>query len=823
MAVSFVGVTTASSPNTTVTLSTHANTQVGDIIIALCVRDEGYATASWTGNPFTLLRTLDAGTSTSTGGRIQIWARQATVAGATSYSYVDSGNNSTGLVHLVVVRGAVMPTATNTAAQSNATSTTPASPAVGSGTLDMLITAFGTRANGAARTFGVGASGLTSLGQVTDSSGYYSSFAAYGLGVAAGAKSHSLSPTTTTRAAAIYLVASAAASQDVTVSGIASGEAFGSASVTAGAVSASPAGIPSAEAFGSPALVAGAVPVTATGIPSAEAFGTSALALTVSPTGIPSGEAVGTPNVQQGNVIAADGIPSGEVVPSPVLAAGPVSVTASGIPSGEAVPSPAVVLTVSPAGIGSAEAFGSPALVAGAVSVTLTGIPSAEVVPAPVLAAGPVSLGPTGIPSAEAVGVPRLSLTVVLAGIPSAEAFGTGTLTSGPVSILLAGIPSAEAFGQLEVTVTIDPNRRGGRPVDRTTVRYELVMVARIPASTGPPALVEVDSVRWRSLNWSSTLSKPQALTAQVKEATLPEAVAQRLRGPDRLATEFKLLRDGQTVFAGPLRTWRKQGEIVTIDADGLASYLQGMIVTSDLRYDQVDQHLIVKDLVDRWQSYFAYTHAGIDTSAITPSGRLRDGSYAYREIHVLSRRIEELGAREDGFDYDIDPTTRQLQLWYPQKGIDRSSGADAVIFDDHNVDSLDVMCSVSSDDVATYAFGAGSSSATDGTLWSAYYSEEAAAAYGGFALTQSWSDVSEQSTLNDHTLALLRAHKSALFVPGPKARVTADADLTSYDVGDTVGFESSGLLAVRGAYRIRKRSVQVQEDGTEAVDLEFV
>jgi hypothetical protein len=581
--------------------------------------------------------------------------------------------------------------------------------------------------------------------------------------------------------------------------------------------------ISSEEAVYSPAVGTGPVSVTVPLIGSDEQVYTPAVApgaVSIAPTFIGSAEQVYDPVLNIGLTIAPSLIPSEEQIYAPTITTGPVTITTPLVGSAEQVYTPALSMTVTTTLIGSAEQVYSPTLTVGPVSVTVALIASAEQVYSPALGLNVVV---PHVPSGGQVYAPSLKLNVVVPLVPTAEQVYSPTLQPGPVSIAVVFIASAEQVFDPTVTTTIDPNRRGGRPVNRTTVRYELVMVARIPATVGPPALLEVDAVRWQGLNWSSTLSKPQALTARVKESSLPEAVAQRLRGPDRLATEFKLLRDGQIVFAGPLRTWRKQGDAVEIAADGLAAYLQGMIVTSDLRYDQVDQHAIVKDLVDRWQNGYAYCHAGIDTSDVAASGKLRDGSYAYKEIHVVARRIEELGARADGFDHEVDPTTRKLQCWYPGKGIDRSQGADAVIFDDRNVDSLDVMCSVAPDDMATYAFGAGSSSATDGTLWSAYYDPAAAAAYGGFALAQSWSDVSEQTTLDDHTLALLRAHQQALFVPGPKARVTADADLMSYDVGDTVGFESSGVLAVRGAYRIRKRAIQVQEDGTEAVDLEFV
>jgi len=146
--VSFIGVTTGSAEFATVTLSSHASTLAGDTLIAVCFRDEGYATASWTGTPFTRLGGLDAGTSATTGGRVEVWTGTAAANGATSYSYVDSGNNSTGTVHLFTLRGVGTPTMAT--ANNTTSSTSSAAPSVGSGTLAHLICAWDARSAGAA-------------------------------------------------------------------------------------------------------------------------------------------------------------------------------------------------------------------------------------------------------------------------------------------------------------------------------------------------------------------------------------------------------------------------------------------------------------------------------------------------------------------------------------------------------------------------------------------------------------------------------------------------------------------------------------------------
>jgi len=181
-----------------------------------------------------------------------------------------------------------------------------------------------------------------------------------------------------------------------------------------------PTGIASGEAFGSPTLTPGAVTVTATGIASVEAFGTATVqtgAVTVTATAIGSGEAFGTPSVSQG-------------------AGSAQSLSATGIASGEAFGSPEVqpgTATIAPPGIGSGVVFGVPNLL-GQVGILPVQIFSAEAFGTPTLSGGAPQLLPSGIPTAEAFGSPTLSqgaAQLLPSGIPTAEAFGTPTLSGG--------------------------------------------------------------------------------------------------------------------------------------------------------------------------------------------------------------------------------------------------------------------------------------------------------------------------------------------------------------------------------------------------------
>lgn len=536
----------------------------------------------------------------------------------------------------------------------------------------------------------------------------------------------------------------------------------------------SPTAIPTGETFGTPTVAVGSVTVAPTAIPSGEAFGTATLQLTVTPTAIDSGEAFGSPTV---NVV---GI-----------------ITPAGIPSGEAFGTPGISPQhVSPAGIGSGETFGTP-------SLTLT-------------------VTPSGIASAEAFGSPTVNLIIYPAAIPTGEVFGVATVSPGPVAVSPTGIDSGEQFGQPDVFITLDPTERI-RPVRvRLVPLYEVVVVGRVPAQAGPPTFLEVDPIDWSKITWSSTLSRPQRLSVTCKTSTITEPIAQRLRNPDRLPTELWVSRNGRRVFAGPLLGGARNGDELTLECGGLLTYLQWMIVNADLRFDQIDQFAITTALIDQWQN-LEFGHFGIDTTSVGASGVLRDRSYVRNEIHQVARRVEELGAVRDGFDAEIDPTTRKLQLWYPGKGVDRSVGDDAIVFDGRNIDDQNAMFSIGPADLASHAFGSGSRSGGDSTLWSEQFNADLRAAFGRAAFTAAFSDVELQGTLDDHVGALLDARDQPLRAPGQKVRVPVDADLDAYDVGDTVSYELDDLLGIGGAWRIRSRTVNVETTGSEAVDLEFI
>jgi len=808
VAISFVGASAlATSSTASVTPAHPAGLATDDVLLAHMYSRAGATPTPPSGQGWTQIQ---LGTST---GRLSVWWRTFT-SGDTSGAWTGGGTSGFyGVISAFRGVDTSTPLDVTTPAAATGTTTTATAPSVTTSTDDAYAVSFFANAdNGGGTGFATPTNGFTLSyggGSYITTVGSDGALAATrkALGAAGATGSNALAVDddfgfgTAAWVAITVALRPMSSAQQVTVPSIASAEAFGTPVVTPGLVAVAPSGIPTAEAFGLPQVN-----------------------LTIYPTAIASAEAFGSPTVVVGGLVSPTGIPSAEAFGTPTVTPGAVTLLPAGIPSMEAFGTPSVANVISPTGIVSAEAFGTPAVVVGAVTVTVTGIPSAEAFGVTVLAAGAVTVSPAGIASGEAFGSPSVSMRLYPAGIPSAEAFGVAVLTAGPVTVSPTGIPTAEAFGEPSFSVTIDLARLAGL-VDTTQSGYELQCIARIPQQSGPPALIVVDRIKWNGLRYADVLSRPQELTATVQVASISDLVAQRLLGPDRQATELRLLRDGQIVAAGPLAGWHRRGPDVELVAGGLLSYTQRMIVLADMRFDQVDQHLIAAALIDQWQnSSYGHGHYGIDTSRVSASGRLRDRSYVRNEQHKVAQRIEELGAVDGGFDAEIDPTTRQLQLWHPFKGVDRSSGPSAVVLDRRVIASPDVMCSVAPGDLASLAFGTSSSAGSDGGLSSFQVNAELAASFGLSAAMGSWQDVSEQATLDDHVRALLAARSHALIVPGPQMRVTPDADLGAYDVGDTVQLElGTDQLGLTGAYRIRKRTVQVTETGVESVDLELV
>jgi hypothetical protein len=225
-----------------------------------------------------------------------------------------------------------------------------------SGTLsqaDEIVFGFlGSDSGSSTSTFTEG-SGMTKLGEVTDSNLYWTGALAYVVVSATTARTQSWT-SSVAGSNSTQIVASfkgAAAAGGITGAGqIASAEASGAPGIGA---TVALAGIASVQALGTPGIGAS---VAAVGIASVEAVGQPAVGAGIGSTGIASAQAFGAPVVGAG--ISAAGIASAEAIGAPVVNG--AGIFAAGITSAEAFGQPAVGAGIVAAGISSGEAIGQP-------------------------------------------------------------------------------------------------------------------------------------------------------------------------------------------------------------------------------------------------------------------------------------------------------------------------------------------------------------------------------------------------------------------------------------------------------------------------------
>jgi len=344
-----------------------------------------------------------------------------------------------------------------------------------------------------------------------------------------------------------------------------------------------------------------------------------------------------------------------------------------------------------------------------------------------------------------------------------------------------------------------------------------LEAVARTPAASGPPTLTVIGPIPFVNLAFDDELNRDGSMNFSVRPERLPATVRDRLRDLAAAPLEVALRRGGQTVFAGPVWTWGLQGGTLSVNCRGLGGYLRYMMldaVTGTLSWASQDQHLTAKALVDAWQS-LPYGHFGIDTSAITPSGVTRQRTYVHTERHEIYQRLVEL-CESGGFDWHVDPTTRQLVLDHPTRGVDLSA---SVHLDLRNITSGDESASVAAGDLASEAFGVGSA---DPPATSQQANTTLRASFGRVGVSETF-DVSEQATVTSHTTRLLGERASMLRVPGPGLMPVRDADVGDFGVGDRVSYVyDAGLGVVERADRVARLQVQVDEGGGVEMAVEF-
>lgn len=289
---------------------------------------------------------------------------------------------------------------------------------------------------------------------------------------------------------------------------------------------------------------------------------------------------------------------------------------------------------------------------------------------------------------------------------------------------------------------------------------YEAVLVDRTPTQLGPPTFTEVDRIQMLDkVSWSKELNNDGFGSVSTRPNRLSSDLATRLRSPEQNPMELWIYREGVKVYAGPLIGIQVQGaeSTITFHSRGLLYYLRYMFLTQDYSATATDKFTVAKDLVDHWQN-LDWGDFGIDTSGIGTSGDTIDADYKRTEIVNIARELARLSnpGGTNGFDFEIDPATRDLIFYDPQKGTDKSA---THILDSRNMRQYSAFMDLTAGDFATTVVGAATGFELDGALWSQATDTVRRDQFGLVGLGASWNNLQIQSTLDDFVQTLVDIH----------------------------------------------------------------
>lgn len=293
-------------------------------------------------------------------------------------------------------------------------------------------------------------------------------------------------------------------------------------------------------------------------------------------------------------------------------------------------------------------------------------------------------------------------------------------------------------------------------------VQYDAVLVDRNMNQSSAPTFTVVDRlITLESVSWSKELNNDGFCSVSTRPERLSADLIPRLLAPDENPMELWLYRTvGSTttlVFAGPLLGYQIQGEYRTITflARGILYYLRYMYLLSDYQVAATDMGTIAKALIDNFQA-LDYGNYGIDTTGVGTIGTTVDLDLKRTELHNVGKIIGNMSSRADGFDFAINPITRALTLWAPQRGVDKT---DTIVVDARTLRTFSAFADLTAGDFGTYVVGVGTDISLETPLWSAAENAARRAQFGLAVLGANFEGVIVQNTLDNHVQALANIH----------------------------------------------------------------
>lgn len=356
---------------------------------------------------------------------------------------------------------------------------------------------------------------------------------------------------------------------------------------------------------------------------------------------------------------------------------------------------------------------------------------------------------------------------------------------------------------------------------------YEVAAYARDQQSGSAPTFTELGRIitlggessgASGGLAWSRELCSEGFITVATRPEDIPTAMKSRLVDMKNNPMELGLFRDGVLRQRGPIVSWQIEGNTLVLQARGIPYYLRYMVIVADVSYNQ-DQALIVKSLIDTFQAR-SYGNYGIVTTSLTSHGVTRERDYKRSELINIAQEIHALGEADDGYDVDINYTTRALTLHNPQKGVDRTG---EVILDARGLVNPNFSYSLAAGTFASSAAGVGRTKDNKPVFsW-----EEHTATRESFGLSFVTTNVFGVATIPEiisYTTQAATLAKNPYFVPSKEYISVIGASIDDFDVGDTIDFVyDPGFGEITLQQDVKNINISVSPDGNEKLTVEFV
>lgn len=414
-----------------------------------------------------------------------------------------------------------------------------------------------------------------------------------------------------------------------------------------------------------------------------------------------------------------------------------------------------------------------------------------------------------------------LALGVFAEGSGSEAAFSGGAII--PFGLIIRGAGS-QSVGDEPVGASSAPVIVVGPAVPPPLPRFQF-LVEDIPSGRIKTQTLGLDD--W---SYDATLNRPGLLSGKVA-LTSPDCTEEML---DPYRTAIYPMRDGGIeegyILLPP--TLGLGDQALTVNAFGWFGYWDRRKIRKDYIPIGVDQFLIVAQLISDAQDETVLGDGfdlGITVEWDALSGVLRDRTddYLTSKTKTLGEALQQLAASEDGFDmamrYRLNTETNRidkaLRLSYPRKG--RTTN---FLFEYERGRRTNVLRRGFGDsrEFAWVGDGWGSGEG-DIRLRAPYVDESLRGIYPPYDAAPSWSEVSVQATLDEHTASWFAHHNRPRRTPVLHVDPNMYPRWGDWETGDVIGVRIiDGYGSTDGVVPQQNRITgwKVSSDGTHEIVL---